>query len=97
MAKKQKIEFFNKIQAGIVSTNEWIMMPNGDEYRYVWCSDWRIITDKDIPKPNFRSSEKWALLGLCGGKIKIIIPGCRVMGFVASQTSPETKTIYCVC
>lgn len=88
-------DFFNNIQAGIVSVGNWLMMPDGDEYRYIWCPDWRLITDKEVPKNNFRSSEHWSLLGLNEkGEIIIVIPGCHVKGFIACKTAPKTKTTY---
>jgi len=85
-------EFLN--QPGLITLLNWIIMPDGDEYKYIWCSSWKIITDKQFPLDNFRSSEKWQLLGLRGKQVVCVIPGCQVAGWIMCKKPPITIKLY---
>jgi hypothetical protein len=80
--------------AGIVTVDMWTMAANGEEYRYFWCSDWRVITDKQVPIEGFRSTEKWQLLAMNGPEMLAVIPGCQVKAWVSCQSKPSKRQIY---
>ncbi len=71
------------------------MAPDGKRYRSVFCKHWQIVTDKEIPIANFRSTERWTVFGRVNGKIKMILPGCKVDGFFACDECPQsTETFF---
>lgn len=85
--------------SGVVSVCEWTMGPGGDEYRYFWFSEWRIVTDEQIAKavPGFRSHERWGMLAERDGEVLCVLPGCRVTGFVRCEEAPVApKKVLCL-
>lgn len=74
-----------RTNSGFVTVSEWTYAPNGREYRYFYCSDWRVVIDKDSPVENFRSSEKWQLYGYVDNELAMVIPGCQVKAFIVSK------------
>jgi len=88
---------------GIVKSLEWIMTPSGDEYLYVWCEHWEVVTDKAMGErlglESFRSTERWQLIGRAtvDGNPSIILPGCQVKSWVSCGVPPlATKKILVV-
>jgi len=73
---------------GIVTLYNWVMMSDGRVYLYLFCSDWRVLTDKMIPIPGFRSGEKWQLHGYVDGQPAVVIPGCKVNHFAICGACP---------
>ncbi len=80
----------NLPESGIVTSN-YLMAPDGKRYQTFFCQKWRIITDSAVPIKNFHSQAKWLLLGYVGDEIKIVIPGCQIIGFTAC-VKPPTET-----
>ena len=80
---------------GIVTLNGFIAMQNGEEYRYLWSSDWRIQTDKQMPIENFRSSEHWQMIAHWGGDPVVVIPGCQVNAFVICDY-PKVPRVFSI-
>jgi len=78
-----------KNSTGIVTLFNWTMMPNEEKYLYVWCKEWKVITDREVPVENFHSSEKWQLLGIVNEEIVCIIPGCQVKAWVRRSSPPD--------
>ena len=81
-------------QAGIITTNEWLMMPNGCQYKHFWCDQWKIITDKQMPIEGFKSAEKWSLFACPKDKsdqAEVVIPGCRVAGWCHTGQAPTAS------
>ncbi len=75
-------------ESGIVTSN-YLLAPDGKRYMAFFCRKWRIITDEAVPIPKFHSKEKWSLFGYAGEEIKIMIPGCNVIGLIACEKPPE--------
>jgi len=80
--------------AGVVSLTNWFMSPTGELYNYFWCKNWLITTDKDFPVDGLRTSERWQLLGMVGGRTDMIIPGCQVKAWIRCDTPPPTPQVY---
>lgn len=87
-------KFFENYQQGVVTVTDWVFMADGEEYKYLWCANWMIVTDAMVPLDKFKSSEKWALAGIVNEEIKILIPGCRVQGFASCDDPPNIHRIY---
>ncbi len=86
----------NKHYAGIVTLLNWTAMQDGEEYRYVYCEDCRIQTDKQMPVEGFRSSEHWQLIAYYDDKPVMVIPGCQVKAFVICDEDPAVKRIFSI-
>ncbi len=86
----------NKPYPGIVTLLNWTAMQDGEEYRYAWCKDWRIQTDKQMPVEGFRSSEHWQLIAYYNDKPVMLIPGCQVKAFVICDEDPAVKRIFSI-
>jgi len=84
----------NKPYPGIVTLLNWTAMQDGEEYRYVWCGNWRIQTDKQMPIEGFRSSEHWQLIAHHEDKPVMLIPGCQVVGFTICDEAPIVNRIF---
>ena len=82
--------------SGIASFHPWIVMQDGEQYRYVWCAHWEMQTDKEMPVDGFRSSERWQLLAYYLGKPVMIVPGCQVAAFVICDECPTVKRIFSI-
>jgi hypothetical protein len=81
--------------AGIITLATWTMCPDGETYLYLWCYEWRLATDAEMPAPNFRSSERWQAFGVGRtGHLEFVIPGCQVKAFVVSDEPPSRPTVY---
>lgn len=78
---------------GIVTVDVWTMAQDGEEYRYFWCRDWRVITDKQVPIEGFRSTEKWQLLAMSGSRMLAMLPGCQVKAWVSCGETPTKKHV----
>lgn len=86
----------NILFSGVITLGGWTMMPDGRIYEYVYCAKWEIRTDKQFPVDGFRSSEKWQLFGIVNDKIKCIIPGCQVNGWVFCGANPNSSNCYTI-
>ena len=65
--------------SGVLTTNNWLMAPDGETYLYFFSPRWKIVTDGMWPLPNFRSSDKWqAIAAGVDGDALAILPGCGV-------------------
>lgn len=82
------------LTAGIVSLTAWTMAPDGERYLHFWCDRWEIFTDKMMPLPGFRSSEKWQLAAVVGKDIVMFLPGCQVKAWMYSAECPKDHTLY---
>ena len=88
---------------GVVTVSQWTRAPDGETYLYFWARKWVIVTDKLIGKmigaTEFRSSEKWSLLGYGAATDPVVFfPGCQVKGWMRSNGPPETRpTTSAVC
>lgn len=82
--------------AGVVTVYEWTCMPDGESYKHIWCNDWQILTDKEVPIEGFRSVEKWQLLGHINGEVVCVIPGCQVKGWAACKEPIRRNSVYCI-
>ena len=84
--------------AGIVTLNNWVMMPNGGRYTYVWAQNWEILTDRQVGEhiDGFRSTEHWQLAAKVGYKYVIIIPGCVVKGWVRAEKPVDIPECYII-
>ncbi len=80
--------------AGVVSTVNWLMAPNGNTYHYFWCESWMITTDKQFPVDDLRTSERWQLLAMVGGQANMILPGCEVKAWCRCETPPPGPSVY---
>ena len=83
-------------RAGIVTLVQWTMMPDAATYLYVWCQRWEIITDSQMPVEGFRSTERWQLLGVVNDEVRVLIPGCQVKAWCASEKPPQTKQCFAI-
>lgn len=74
---------------GIVTTKDWMYTTTGDMKKAFWSRKWFIVTDAQMPIENFKSTEKWTLIGVdTNNEIVMLIPGCMVAGFVSCKTPP---------
>ena len=87
-------KMFKTMQAGVVTVGEWVLMPDGEVHKYLWCENWMVVTDKMVPLEKFKSSEKWSLVGIAYGEIAVWIPGCVVKGFAACEKMPKVRDMY---
>ena len=71
-------------------------MTNGARTLYVHCDDWRVTTDKEFPIGGFRSAEKWQLIGVVDGRVRLIIPGCRVNALTLCDAPEFKDDVYCL-
>jgi hypothetical protein len=77
-------------QAGILTVRSWMLCPDGEQYHYIYCGRWRLMTDKHVPIADFHSRERWSAFATdMEGKIVGMIPGCEVVGFCATTVCPE--------
>ena len=74
---------------GIVTVNDWTLVPNGAQYKYFWCAHWVVVTDKDLPITGFRSSEQWQLFAVVNTAVRMAIPGCGVKTWMRCECPPE--------
>ena len=86
----------DKPYSAVVSLHNWTILHDGEEYRYVWCANWKIQTDKQMPIEGFRSSEHWQLIALYEDKPVMIIPGCQVTGFTICNECPFVKRLFSI-
>ena len=76
-------------QAGLVTTRNWIVTPNGDQHHSFWCDNWLLETDKELELVGLKTSDRWAMVALNGDKILAIIPGCEVLGYIPCAKPPS--------
>jgi len=82
----------NKFPAGIVTLNTRTMMPDGAAYMYLWASEWIVITNQMSGIEGLRTTDKYHLCVYNNhGQPLIIIPGCQVKGYCASNKNPVLK------
>ena len=81
-------------RAGVITTGNYILASDGDQYRAFWCKEWLLVTDKEFPVPNFRSSERWEMMAMDGQKVLAVFPGCEVKGFVARDEPLKTSNCF---
>ena len=82
----------NLAETGIVTVDEWQLMPDGNEYVHIFCNKWQLHIERDLPIEMFRSMKNVTLLGIDDNNIiKLIIPGDRIRGFVYCDKCPESK------
>ena len=79
---------------GVITLPDWSLAPNGKTYIHLWCKDWRVITDKDVPVDGFRSTEKWQLLAMVNNTVMAVIPGCQVKAWMRCNTPPDNRSCY---
>lgn len=82
------------LTSGIVTVAAWTMADDGEKYLYFWCDRWEIFTDKMMPVPGFRSSEKWQLAAIVNRDILMLIPGCQVKAWTYSAKCPNVQSVY---
>jgi hypothetical protein len=79
--------------AGLVSLSDHMVMPDGSIYQFLYSERWDVITDKQMPVPNFHSAERWQLLAWNEDRTLVlaVIPGCNVKGWVRSSRCPSVN------
>ena len=83
------------LQAGVVTLNNWTMVATGEKFLYLFCKNWKIMTDTTFPIENFHSSERWQLIGKNKkGNACCVIPGCQVKGFLFCEKRPPVPDCY---
>lgn len=80
--------------SGVVTVSDWIAAPNGEVYKQFWCACWDVVTDADFPTEKFRSSEKWQLFAITDGRVKMVIPGCQVRGWMSTNVPIPRESCY---
>ena len=75
-------------KAGLITTRDWLITPDGDQNRAFWCEGWLLQTDKEMDLAGIKSSDKWAAIAFAGGEILAIIPGCEVTAYFPCQKPP---------
>ncbi len=74
---------------GLITVANWTMAPDGHKYMFFWASRWQIMTDREIPVPNFRSSERWQMIAVSEtGEVLAVFPGCQVKAWVRCVVPP---------
>lgn len=78
--------------AGVVTLLQWMMMPDGSVYQYVYAPSWRVVTNAATNIPKFRSVEKWHLVHYAeNGEPLIVIPGCQVKCWARCEKNPSLR------
>ena len=72
--------------AGVVTLLQYMAMPDGSQYQYLWADRWEVLPDKAMPIEDFRSHEKWTLAGVVDGQAVVLIPGCQVKCWAFCRT-----------
>jgi hypothetical protein len=83
--------------AGVVTLLNWVMMPDGNKYLYLWAKTWLITTDKEFPVKDLRTSERWQLLAMVGEFAQVILPGCQIRAWGQCDAPPTTPEVYKIC
>lgn len=74
---------------GLVSVVNWTMAPDGHKYMFFWSRRWQVITDQEMPIPNFRSSERWQMIAVSpGSDVLAVFPGCQVKAWIRCDAPP---------
>ena len=88
-----------KSTGGVITTKDWVVDDMGISRRSFFADMWRIVTDNDMPIDGFRSSEKWSAIAYKYNadadvfEFAAIIPGCQVLGFVATDERPWSTDV----
>lgn len=85
-------------KSGVVTVENWTMAPNGETYLHFWAEKWVVETDKGFAAAmglkDFRSSERWQLIGVRDGEPALILPGCQVKGFYVCDLAPPNRNCF---
>ncbi len=75
---------------GMAILSNWILGPDGDLYQYIYSDDWRVLTDKEVGK--VMGGDRWFAVAYRDGEPLLIVPGCRIDGFLACRPEPFRNT-----
>jgi len=78
--------------AGVVTLQQWTMMPDGATYMHLWSPRWRVVTNQASGIDGLRTSDRYHLCAYDkNGLPAVIIPGCQVKGFAACVKNPSLR------